>query len=140
MPYQAQGDYRRAIDCFRQTLASFDQARGREHFRPILLPAVWSRAWLAWCHAELGRFAEGRTIGDEGLQIAEALDHPASLMSASWGLGLLALRQGDLPRALPPLERSGGICQAVDLRLWFPQWLQPWGQRILCAGASPMPC
>src|SRR5262249_58867440 len=84
------------------------------------LPAVWSRAWLAWCHAELGRFAEGRAIGDEGLQIAEAADHPASLMWASWGLGLLALRQGDLPRALPALERSVGICQAVDLRLWFP--------------------
>ena len=65
------------------------------------LPAVLSRAYLAWCHAELGTFAEGRALGEEGLQIAEAVAHPGSLMRAYWGLGLLALRQGDLPMALP---------------------------------------
>ena len=30
--YQAQGDYRRAIDCFRQTMASLDGARRHERF------------------------------------------------------------------------------------------------------------
>jgi len=30
--YQAQGDYRRAIDCLRQSLAGFDGAPRREHF------------------------------------------------------------------------------------------------------------
>src|SRR5262249_2247779 len=52
----------------------------------------------------------------------ETVDHPASLMVASWGLGLLALRQGDLPRALPLLERAMGICQDADLALFFP-WI-----------------
>ena len=41
--------------------------------------------------------------GEEGLRIAEAVAHPASLMVASWGMGLLTLHQGDLPRALPLL-------------------------------------
>jgi hypothetical protein len=45
---------------------------------PGILPAVISRAYLAVCHAELGAFAEGRTLGDEGLQIAEVVAHPAS--------------------------------------------------------------
>ena len=45
--YQAQGDYRRAIDCFRQTVASLDGARRRERFGQVFLPAVQSRAWLA---------------------------------------------------------------------------------------------
>ena len=120
--YQAQGDYRRAIDCFGQTVASLDGARRRERFGQVFLPAVISRAWLAWCHAELGTFAEGRALGDEGLRIAEAVAHPASLMFASWGIGLLSLRQGDLPRALPLLERAVGICQDADLPVYFP-WM-----------------
>jgi tetratricopeptide (TPR) repeat protein len=120
--YQAQGDYRRAIDCLRQSVAGFDRAQRREHFGQVILPAVLSRAYLAWCHAELGTFAEGRTLGDEGLRIAEEVAHAGSLMYAYHGIGLLALRQGDLPRALPLLERAIGICQDADLPLYFP-WI-----------------
>ena len=43
-------------------------------------------------------------------------------MFASWGIGLLSLRQGDLPRALPLLERAVGICQDADLPVYFP-WM-----------------
>jgi tetratricopeptide (TPR) repeat protein len=118
--YHAQGDYRRAIDGFEQTIAYFDGARRRERFGEVTLPAVFSRAWLAGCHAELGLFAEGRALGEEGLQIAEAIDHPASLMVASWGIGLLSLHQGDLRRALPLLERAMGICREADLSLFLP--------------------
>jgi tetratricopeptide (TPR) repeat protein len=42
-------------------------------------------------------------------------------MMASWGIGLLALRQGDLGRALPLLERAVGLCQDADLLFYFPQ-------------------
>ena len=112
---QAQGDYRRAIACFGQTVAFFDGTRHRERFGNVFLPAVLSRAYLAWCHAELGAFAEGRTCGEEGLQIAEVVAHPGSLVRAYWGLGLLALRQGDLSMALPRLERAVGLCQDADL-------------------------
>ena len=109
--YQAQGNYRRAIDCFGQIVASFEGVRRRERFGQVFLPAVSSRAWLTVCHAELGTFAEGRAVGEEGLRIAEAVAHPASLMIVSWGIGLLTLRQGNLPRALPLLEQAMGICQ-----------------------------
>ena len=118
--YQAQGDYRRAIDCFGQTVASLEGARRHERFGQVFLPAVFSRADLATCHAELGTFAEGRALGEEGLRIAEAVAHPGSLMIASWGIGLLSLRQGDLPRALPRLERAVGLCQEGDLPVCFP--------------------
>ena len=120
--YQAQGDYRRAIDCLGQTVASLEGARRREHFGQVILPAVLSHAYLAWCHAELGTFAEGTTLGEEGFRIAEEVDHPGSLMYAYHGIGLLALRQGDLPRALPRLERAMGLCQDADLPLYFP-WI-----------------
>ena len=121
LAYQAQGDYRRAIDCLGQTVTSLDGARHRERFGEAFLPAVFSRAALTDYHAELGLFAEGRTLGDEGLQMAEAVAHPASLMWAAWGLGRLSLHQGDLRRALPLLERAVGICQDADLPAWFPR-------------------
>jgi tetratricopeptide (TPR) repeat protein len=122
MTYQVQGDYRQAIDCFGQTVASLDGVRRHERFGNALLPAVQSRAFLAWCHAELGTFAEGQACGDEGLRIAEAVAHPGSLMLALWGIGLLSLRHGDLRRALPLLERAVVLCRDMDLPLYFP-WI-----------------
>jgi len=119
--HHAQGDYRWAIDCFRQTVACLDGARRRGRFGQPILPAVASRGFLTVCHAELGMFAEGRTLGEEGLRMAETFDHPASLMIASWGVGLLSLRHGDLPRALPLLERAVRICRDADLSLFFPR-------------------
>ena len=134
LPTEAQGDYRRAIDCFRQTVAALDGGLRHERFGQTILPAVISLAILAACHAELGMFAEGRALGEEGLQIAEAVDHPASLMLAYYGVGLLALRQGDLPRALPLLERAVGICQDADLPSFFPRIAATLGAAYTLAG------
>jgi tetratricopeptide (TPR) repeat protein len=103
-------------------VVALDELGHRERFGAVFLPAVLSRAILAACHAEQGSFAEGRALGAEGLRIAEAMAHPPSLMVASWGIGLLALRQGDLPRALPLFERAVGICQDADIPTYFP-WI-----------------
>jgi tetratricopeptide (TPR) repeat protein len=132
--YRPRGDYRQAIDCFGQTVADLDGARRRERFGNVILPAVHSRAWLAVCHAELGTFVEGRTIGEEGLRIAEEVDHPGSLMYAYHGIGLLTLRQGYLPRALPLLEQAMGLCQDADLPNWFPGIAAALGTAYTLAG------
>ena len=79
-----------------------------------------SRAYLAVCHAELGTFAEGRAYGDEGLRIAEAATHPVSLIFACGGIGVLALHQGELSRALPLLEQAVSICREANLPIYFP--------------------
>jgi class 3 adenylate cyclase/tetratricopeptide (TPR) repeat protein len=125
--YHAQGDYRRATACLGQTVASLDGARRHERFGHVALPVVMCCARLAVCHAELGTFAEGRAFGEEGLRIAEAVAHPGSLMMAYYGLGLLFLRHGDLPRALPLLERAVGLCQEADLPAFFPMMAAPLG-------------
>jgi tetratricopeptide (TPR) repeat protein len=117
--YIVQGDYPRAIDCCEQAMAFFEGARRRERFGLPNLPAVLSRVYLTSCHAELGTFTEGRALGEEGLRIAEAVAHPGSLMIASWAIGLLALRQGDLLGAIPQLERALAICHEADLPAYF---------------------
>jgi class 3 adenylate cyclase/tetratricopeptide (TPR) repeat protein len=119
--YQVLGHYRRAIDCLEQAVVALDEVGHRARFGTVILPAVLARAYLAWCQAELGLFAEGRSRGDEGLRIAEAVEQPGSLMMASWEVGLLALRQGNLPRALPRLEQAVALCQDADLPFYFPR-------------------
>ncbi len=132
--YQFQGDYGRAIACFRQTVASLDGARRHERLGWVIPPAVDSRAHLAWCHAEQGMFAEGNALGEEALRIAEAIDHLSSLMAAWWGIGLLCLHQGDLRRALPLLERAVDICQDADLPGFFPRIAPALGAAYTLAG------
>src|SRR5262249_2481577 len=130
----SQGDYRRAIDCFRQTVAALDGARRRERFGQFFFPAVQSRACLAQCYAGLGTFPEGRALGEGGLQIAEEVAHPGSLMYASYGIGLLFLDQGDLPTALPRLERAVGLCQDANLTAFFPMVAPALGAAYTLAG------
>jgi tetratricopeptide (TPR) repeat protein len=117
--YRDQGDYHRAIDCYGQAVALFDGVGSHERFGQLFLPAVLSRNDLGNCHAMLGAFAKGRAFAEEGLQIAQAVAHPASLMAAYTGAGLLSLRQGDLPRALPLLERAMSLCREADLPAYF---------------------
>jgi predicted ATPase len=74
--YYEQGNYRRASDCFGQAVVSLDGAPRHNLFGQFTLPAVGSRVYLIGCHAELGTFAEGKTLGEAGLQIAEAVAHP----------------------------------------------------------------
>src|SRR5262249_22259057 len=113
---------------------ALDGVRRYERFGLPNLPAVNARARLAWGHAELGRFEAGRTLGDEGLRIAEEVAHPGSRMLAALGSGLLALRQGDLPRALPWLERAVGLCHEADLPAYFPQIAAALGAAYTLAG------
>jgi tetratricopeptide (TPR) repeat protein len=79
-------------------------------------------------------FTEGKHRGEEGLRIVEADNHPASLMFASWGSGLLSLRQGDLPKALPLLERAVSACQDADLLSWFPHMAAALGEAYTLGG------
>jgi len=62
------------------------------------------------------------------------VDHPASLMIALWGVGLLALHQGNLPRALPLLERAVGICCDADLPVYFPRVAATLGAAYMLSG------
>ena len=105
VPYQFQGDYRRAIDCFRETVASLDGERCHERFGQFFLPAVVSRTWLGVCHAELGTFAEGRTLGEEGLADRRGSCAPRQPCHGFLG-GRSAVppSRGDLPRARPLLN------------------------------------
>src|SRR4029453_7164318 len=104
--YSATGDYRQGSACLKQTVTSLPGPPGRERLGQANLPSAQSLAFLAACYAELGMFTEGRVLGEEGLQIAETVGHPSSLMWASYGLGLLFLCHFDFPHPPPRLQRG----------------------------------
>jgi tetratricopeptide (TPR) repeat protein len=132
--YQALGDYRRAVDCFRRNVASLTGELVRERFGMAGLPAVMSRTWLVSCLADLGAFDEGAARGEEAVRLAEAVDHPFSRTQAYFALGSLYLRKGDLPKAIPVLERGLGLCQVAYILTWFPTVAATLGYAYTLAG------
>ncbi len=115
--YHFLGDYRQAIDLLRWIVAALTGELLQECLSLNGQASVLSRHCLVLCLAELGAFAEGHTLGDEAIQIAEAVDNPFSRAVAYGSIGRLSLRQGDLPKAIPLLERCLGVCQAANIQI-----------------------
>jgi tetratricopeptide (TPR) repeat protein len=104
--YYSLGDFGQAITALRQK-------------EVLETESVASRRWLTQALAEVGRFAEGSAWGEEAVQLAEALDHPYSVVSAYRGLGYLYVLKGDVQQALPFLHRALELCRVWNLTQMF---------------------
>jgi tetratricopeptide (TPR) repeat protein len=114
------GDYRRAADTLRSSVASLTGDLMRERLGQAVLPAVYARTLLAASLAELGEFSEATALADESIKIAETLDHPFSLGLAFDGAGRLLLGRGDVPAAIGVLEHVRDVCRARFVEYWLP--------------------
>jgi class 3 adenylate cyclase/tetratricopeptide (TPR) repeat protein len=113
--HHAVGEYRQAIDFLRQNVASLAGNLRYARFQDRTSPAVISYARLIWCQADLGAFAEGIPLGEEGIRIAEVIDIPYGRIVAYSAAGYLWLRKGDLSKAIPILERGLHLCQEAHI-------------------------
>src|SRR5215475_9580580 len=132
--YWALADYGRASACFERNVRRLGGDLSRERFGMTGFPAVTSRQWLVMILAEQGSFVEGRERGDDMVRLADAMDHPFSLMGAYWAVGHLSLRQGDIDKAITALERSLEVCQVWHLSLVFPFAASSLGAAYALAG------
>jgi tetratricopeptide (TPR) repeat protein len=132
--YYDLGDYRRVMDLLGWNVASLEGDLIRERFGMTGLPSVLSRVHLSWSLAELGAFAESLARGEEAVQIAEAADHPFSLIWAYFGIGHLYLRKGDFLRSISVLERGLGLCQEWHIPALFTAVASPLGAAYALAG------
>jgi class 3 adenylate cyclase/tetratricopeptide (TPR) repeat protein len=132
--YHVLGDHRRAMGLLRSNVESLAGDLLRERLGMAGLPAVLSRAWLGRCLAELGAFPEGIAHAVEAVRIAEAVDHPNSLLYAYLGVGFLSLRKRDLSRAIPVLERCLDLCRVYNMLVWFPEIASALGCAYAFAG------
>jgi class 3 adenylate cyclase/tetratricopeptide (TPR) repeat protein len=131
--YHALGDHRQAIGLLGSNVEALVGDLIRERFGMAGPPAVLSRAYLARYLAELGAFPEGIAHAEEAIRIAEVVQ-PLSLVSACVSVGFLFLRQGDLSRAIPILERGLDLSQVFNSWLWFSETASALGCAYALAG------
>ena len=111
--YYAQGDYRRAIDVLRRTMAFLDGRAAPRALRqghpacrvlPCLPGLVLCRAW--------GRSPRAVPVAEEGVRIAEAVDQPCSLMPCALGMSVCwPSAKGTCQRQSPCSNGAWRICQ-----------------------------
>jgi class 3 adenylate cyclase/tetratricopeptide (TPR) repeat protein len=71
--------------------------------------------WRSEVEAALGRFDAALATGGEALRVAAEMRHSSSLALANAFLGYAHLLRGDLPAALPVLERGLAIAEEHDV-------------------------
>ena len=111
------GDYPRAEESLRTVLELLEDGRSRERFGLAGFPAVLARGYLTWALADRGRFAEGIVLGQEGVRLAEVLEHPCSLTFATWVLAPLHIARGELDHAVRLVERGVTVSREWNLAL-----------------------
>jgi tetratricopeptide (TPR) repeat protein len=120
--YLTLGNYSRATKFARKNVTLLQGDVSLERFGPYALhapPAILPRTLLVWGLAELGEFAQAQPVLEDGLRIAETINHPYSQTFLSLGEGILRLREGDLPKAVSALERSLALCRHWKLAALF---------------------
>jgi class 3 adenylate cyclase/tetratricopeptide (TPR) repeat protein len=116
------GDYPRAMESLERNVRTLQGDRLHARVGPMHSVAASSRSWLSRCYAELGAFTEGLATAEDGLRLAETVNHPLRLIEACRDVSIVYLRWGDVPRAIPMLERAMGLCQDWHVPLFSP-WL-----------------
>jgi tetratricopeptide (TPR) repeat protein len=111
------GDYHRAEDLLLKVLRLLEGDRSRERFGLAGFPAVMAHCYLTWVFADQGKFKEGIAHGEEGIRLAETLDHPFSLAFGCLILAYLQITRGELSHAVDVLER--GLAVARERNLTF---------------------
>lgn len=134
--HHALGDYRQAIALFKSNVNELKGELLQDRLGLFGLPSVFSRAFLAYCFAELGEFAEGIMYGEEGVRIANAAHHPYSQVYAYLGVGYLCLRQGNLERAISVLENAVDIGQLAQIPVGLAYGASYLGYALALTGRS----
>jgi predicted ATPase len=119
--YQTLGDYPRARDYLQRAVTFLESDPFWKTSGSSGPTSVVARLYLCWSLAEMGMFAEGHARAAEALRIAEAVQVTFSRIAGCFAIGLVALRQGELGRAIAVLERGLGLCQSDHMPFWFPR-------------------
>jgi tetratricopeptide (TPR) repeat protein len=128
------GDYRATEYVCRTLLQSLHGQLTHERFGLNMSPAVWPRAQLARAFAERGVFDEGDAHGHEAIRIAEALDHPFSVMGACLSLAYVNNIRGELHQAIRLLERAIALCDEWHITSLTPTAMASLGHAYAWSG------
>ena len=135
--YASLGEYRRAVEAFSRHLARVEGEGSSVRSGSARLRSAANRAWMAWCLAYLGDFAESDAHAKEAVRLAEAGQHDLSLAMTYSGAGRPHLIQGDFPTAISWLNRSVEICRRSNFAPLFLLVACDLGQAYMLSGRVP---
>jgi len=115
------GNYRQTDEFFSTILEVLAGDRFRERCGLAGFPAVMSRMFWPLALAERGEFQRALAEAQEGVRLAEALDHPYSLICAMRAVGRAHGARGDFGLAIPIAERSLALSRDRNLPQLFPE-------------------
>lgn len=136
LAHHTRGDYKNARECFGWNAVHLEGNLASQRFGMFVLPAAFSRSFVAWGLADTGQFSEAFNIGEDALRIAENASHPFSCGYAHLGLGVVALRQGNLRRALRSFERALAAGAFADSPVGFAYVALHFGYALALAGRA----
>ena len=103
------GDLMSAEDGFRRVIGALGDAAG-EKLGLHGLPLVFAQSGLTALLAEQGRFDEARGCGTTSVRVAEALNHPYTVVFALRTLAYAYLVEGRSADSIAVLERARSLC------------------------------
>ena len=118
--YNKMGNYRDAIDVLTRGLQGISPELRHERFGTTLVISVVCRSHLVQCLAATGAFDRGIRYGEEGIQIANEVEHSVSRIYSNCSLGFLFLLRGEFERAIQLLDLSMKICQLEGVPVYIP--------------------
>ncbi|MGH2992176.1 MAG: ATP-binding protein, partial [Solirubrobacterales bacterium] len=131
----ARGEFSAAATLLERNVALEADLR-YEHFGTPTILSVASGAYVAGVLSQLGRFDEAIGQAEATVRIAEVADHPVSLYTSLFDLGLAHLRRGDLPRATDVLERDLDLCRMWQIAIGTPVVAAALGAAYALAGRA----
>jgi tetratricopeptide (TPR) repeat protein len=115
--YFAAGQFGRAADLFRWTIAQLEGDLSQKRFGLPLLASGICRDRLGWCLAARGEFAEARATVEQGIRLSEAANHSYTLGNLYCSAGWIAMLRGDFQGALAWLERGRDLSRSESIPL-----------------------
>jgi class 3 adenylate cyclase len=115
------GNYRQTDEFFSTILELLAGEKFRDRCGLAGFPAVMSRMFWPLALAERGEFQRALAEAQEGVRLAEALDHPYSLICAMRAVGRAHGARGDFGLAIPIAERSLALSRDRNLPQLFPE-------------------
>ena len=117
--YHNLGQYDQAVDALARALSLIGN-RKSERFGTTGSVFVVCRVWLLRGLAQLGKFSQAGSYGDEAIQAAVEIAHPYSIAYAYYGVGVLNFIKGDFAKAIDVLERGLKLCDSAEIPVQRP--------------------
>jgi tetratricopeptide (TPR) repeat protein len=117
--YWALGDYPRAVDVLGWNVTALQGEFHQEIIDGTGPLAVFSRARLGVCLAEMGACIEGIGYGTEAIRMAESSEYPYSLIAAHFNTAYVYLCKGELQKAISLFERCLEVAHTLEIPTWL---------------------